>query len=286
MSERAATGSAVSGLVLVATPIGNLGELSPRATEILAAADVIACEDTRRAGRLLQHAGVTKPRLVVVNDHTESAATRTVLTALDQGSTVAVISDAGMPGISDPGERLVRAAVSAGHPVSVVAGPSAAIAALVVSGLPTGRFVFEGFLPRKGSGRTARLATLADEPRTVVLYEAPHRVRATLADLAASLGAQRRVVLVRELTKLHEEVWRGSLEHAVEYAREVTPRGEYVLVVDGAPESPPPGEPEIERALRGRLAEGDDRKAAVAGVARDLGVPKRDVYAISLRVIE
>jgi 16S rRNA (cytidine1402-2'-O)-methyltransferase len=130
------------------------------------------------------------------------------------------------------------------------------------------------------------LATLADEPRTVVLYEAPHRVRATLADLAGSLGAQRRVVLVRELTKLHEEVWRGSLEHAVGYAREVTPRGEYVVVIDGAPESPPPGEPEIERALRDRLAEGDDRKAAVAVVARDLGVPKRDVYAISLRVTE
>ena len=221
-----------------------------------------------------------------MNDHTESAATRTVLTALDDGHTVAVISDAGMPGISDPGERLVRAAVSAGHPVSVVAGPSAAIAALVVSGLPTGRFVFEGFLPRKGSGRTARLSVLADEPRTVVLYEAPHRVRATLADLASSLGGQRRVVLVRELTKLHEEVWRGSLEDAVAHASAVTPRGEFVLVVDGAPEPGPAGEPEIEQALRARLADGHDRKTAVAEVARDLGVGKRDVYAISLRITE
>ena len=162
----ASGGRGVTGvLLLVATPIGNLSELSPRAIEALASADVIACEDTRRTGRLLEHAGVAKPRLLVVNDHTESAATRTVLDVLDAGQTVVVVTDAGMPGISDPGERLVRAAVSAGHRVSVVAGPSAAIAALVVSGLPTGRFVFEGFLPRKGSGRTARLAALAAEPQ-------------------------------------------------------------------------------------------------------------------------
>ena len=177
-----------AALVLVATPIGNLSELSPRAIEALATADLIACEDTRRTGRLLEHAGVAKPKLLVVNDHTESAATRRVLAELDAGRTIAVVTDAGMPGISDPGERLVRAAVSAGHRVSVVAGPSAAIAALVVSGMPTGRFVFEGFLPRKGSGRTGRLAVLAAEPRTIVLYEAPHRVAATIGDLAAALG--------------------------------------------------------------------------------------------------
>ena len=271
-------------LLLVATPIGNLGELSPRAIDALSAADVIACEDTRRTGRLLEHAGVAKPRLLVVNDHTESAATRTVLDVLDAGQTVVVVTDAGMPGISDPGERLVRAAVSAGHPVSVVAGPSAAIAALVVSGLPTGRFVFEGFLPRKGSGRTARLAALAAEPRTIVLYEAPHRVAATIADLAASLGGDRRVVIVRELTKLHEEVWRGSLADAGDHVAAVPPRGEYTLVVAGAPEAPPAGEDEIEEALRGYLAVGADRKTAVAEVARELGVSKRLVYAVGLRL--
>ncbi len=271
-------------LLLVATPIGNLSELSPRAIDALASADVIACEDTRRTGRLLEHAGVAKPRLLVVNDHTESAATRTVLDVLDAGQTVVVVTDAGMPGISDPGERLVRAAVSAGHRVSVVAGPSAAIAALVVSGLPTGRFVFEGFLPRKGSGRTARLAALAAEPRTIVLYEAPHRVAATIADLATSLGGDRRVVMVRELTKLHEEVWRGSLADAGDHLAAVPPRGEYVLVVAGAPEAPPAGEDDIEEALRSYLAVGADRKTAVAEVARELGVSKRLVYTVGLRL--
>jgi 16S rRNA (cytidine1402-2'-O)-methyltransferase len=279
VSERA-----VSGLVLVATPIGNLGELSPRAIELLSAADVIACEDTRRAGRLLQHAGITRPRLVVVNDHTESAATRTVLEALDEGSTVAVISDAGMPGISDPGERLVSAAVSAGHPVSVVAGPSAAIAALVVSGLPTGRFVFEGFLPRKGSGRTARLAALADEPRTIVLYEAPHRVRATLADLAASLGAERRVVLVRELTKLHEEVWRGTLSEAAEHLAAREPIGEYVVVIDGAPAPGPASDSAVVELLHAAVASGMSTRDASTRVAQQTGRAKREVYDLALQL--
>ncbi len=272
------------GLILVATPIGNLGDLSPRAVEALAAADVIACEDTRRTGRLLEHAGVAKPRLLVVNDHTEAAATRAVLDALDAGNTVAVVTDAGMPGISDPGERLVRAAVVAGHAVSVIAGPSAAIAALVVSGLPTGRFVFEGFLPRKGSGRTARLHALADEQRTIVLYEAPHRLAATVSDLASAMGGDRRVVLVRELTKLHEEVWRGSLADAAAHVSVVSPRGEYVVVVAGAPESAPATDDDVEAALRARLAAGVDRKTAVAEVASELGVAKRVVYDASLRL--
>jgi 16S rRNA (cytidine1402-2'-O)-methyltransferase len=272
------------GLILVATPIGNLGDLSPRAVEALAAADVIACEDTRRTGRLLEHAGVAKPRLLVVNDHTEAAATRTVLDALDAGNTVAVVTDAGMPGISDPGERLVRAAVAAGHAVSVIAGPSAAIAALVVSGLPTGRFVFEGFLPRKGSGRTARLGVLANEQRTIVLYEAPHRLAATISDLASAMGDDRRVVLVRELTKLHEEVWRGSFADAAARVHEVAPRGEYVVVVAGAPESAPATDDDVEAALRVRLAAGVDRKTAVAEVADELGVPKRVAYDASLHL--
>src|SRR5688500_6045267 len=163
-------------LVLVGTPIGNLDDLSPRAVEALAAAEAICCEDTRRTGRLLQHAGVARPPLVVVNDHTEVRAIAGVLERLARGERVAVITDAGMPGISDPGERLVRASVDAGHPIEVVPGPSAAVTALVASGLPTGRFAFEGFLPRKGSGRTSRLAELATETRTVVLYEAPHRL--------------------------------------------------------------------------------------------------------------
>src|SRR5262245_22432920 len=212
-------------LVLVGTPIGNLGDLAPRAAEALAGADAVCCEDTRRTGKLLSLAGIERRPLVVVNEHTEGREIPRVLARLARGERVALVSDAGMPGISDPGERLVAAAVAAGHPVEVVPGPSARLAALVVSGLPAGRFVFEGFLPRKGSGRTERLAAVADERRTTVLYEAPHRLARTLAELAAACGEDRRVVVARELTKLHEEVWRGAVAGAAPRAGDRPPPG-------------------------------------------------------------
>ncbi len=272
-----------AGLVLVATPIGNLGDLSPRAVEALSRADVIACEDTRRTRQLLAHAGVKAPRLVVVNDHTEATRVRDVIRLLDAGSRVAVVTDAGTPGVSDPGERLVAAAAAAGHHVEIVPGPSAVITALVVSGLPTGRFCFEGFLPRKGSARTARLEALRGEERTIVLYEAPHRVRQTLADLCGALGPLRRIAVARELTKLHEETWRGSLGDAVAHLT-AEPRGEYVLVLDGAPPPGPPADDEVEAALRSELDAGSDKKTAIATVAGRLGVPKRHVYQIALGV--
>src|SRR5438105_9442240 len=176
--------TAAGALVIVATPIGNLGDLSPRAVEALSAADAIACEDTRRTRKLLSHAGVRTPTLLTVNDHSESRQVRAILARLDAGQRVAVVTDAGTPGISDPGERLVAAAAAAGIDVEVVPGPSAAVAALVVSGLPTGRFCFEGFLPRKGAARAERLRALVTERRTTVIYEAPHRVRETVAELA------------------------------------------------------------------------------------------------------
>lgn len=268
--------------MLVATPIGNLGDLSPRAVEALAAADVVACEDTRRTGRLLEHAGVRAPRLLVVNDHTEPAQVRTVLDLLDAGRRVAVVTDAGTPGISDPGERLVAAAAAAGHPIEVVPGPSAAISGLVASGLPTGRFCFEGFLPRKGSGRRERLAALAAEPRTTVLYEAPHRVARTLADLADVVGPTRKVALARELTKLHEEVWRGPLSEAVEWVQAHPPRGEFVLVVAGAPDAPPADDDAVVVALRAELAAGASKRDAAANVAVALGVAKRRAYDLAV----
>jgi 16S rRNA (cytidine1402-2'-O)-methyltransferase len=281
-SEPGATSARPGALVLVATPIGNLGDLSPRAVQTLAEADAIACEDTRRTGRLLQHAGVTeRPPFLVVNEHTEVARIDEVLDRLSRGERVAVVTDAGMPGISDPGERLVRAAAEAGHVVEVVPGPSAAIAALVASGLPTGRFVFEGFLARKGSGRAERLAELAGERRTVVLYEAPHRLAATLADLARTFGGTRRVAVGRELTKLHEEVWRGSLDEAVAWADESSPKGELVLVVDGADEAPPAGDEAVVAALRERLDAGASTRDAVAEVSALLGVPKRHAYELA-----
>jgi 16S rRNA (cytidine1402-2'-O)-methyltransferase len=272
-------------LVLVGTPIGNLGDLSPRAVEALETADTIACEDTRRTRALLSHLGVAAGRrLLAVHDHNEAAAVAGVLERLDNGQRVAVVTDAGMPGISDPGERLVAAAAAAGHTVDVVPGPSAMVAALVVSGLPTGRFVFEGFLPRKGSARSQRLAEIAGDTRTTILFEAPHRVRQTVGDLAAVAGDLRRVALVRELTKLHEETWRGTLGGATEHLAAKEPRGEYVIVLDGAPPPAPAGEADVEAALRARLEAGADKKSAIADVSAALGVPKRVVYEIALGI--
>lgn len=270
-------------LVLVGTPIGNLGDLSPRAVDALSRADAICCEDTRRTGRLLQHAGVPRKPLVVVNDHTEAAATHGVMARLAAGERVAVVTDAGMPGISDPGERLVQAAVAAGHAVEVVPGPSAAITALVVSGLPAGRFVFEGFLPRKGSGRTARLAEVAAEQRTVVLYEAPHRLARTIDDLLVVCGAERLVAVGRELTKLHEEHWRGTLAEAVAWVAAHPPRGELVVVLHGADAPPPATADDVEAAVQQRLAAGDTPRDAAAAVAAALGVPKRTAYEAATR---
>lgn len=272
-------------MLLVATPIGNLGDLSPRAVRALAAADTIACEDTRRARALLSHAGIPAPELIAVHDHNEAAQVRTILARLDAGKHVVVVSDAGTPAISDPGERLVAAAVAAGHAVQVVPGPSAAVAALVVSGLPTGRFCFEGFLPRRGKARRERLGELHDERRTVVVYEAPHRVRETLADLAEALGPQRKVAITRELTKAFEETWRGSLAGACEWVSATEPRGEYVLVVGGAPAPAQPSEAEVEAAVRAELAAGADRRTAVAAVASRLRVPRRQAYAAATRVV-
>jgi 16S rRNA (cytidine1402-2'-O)-methyltransferase len=268
-------------LVVVATPIGNLGDLSPRAVAALEQADAIVCEDTRRTGRLLEHAGIAKHRLIVANEHREAGAAEEVGRLLDQGALVAVVTDAGTPGISDPGERLVRAAIRGGHTVETVPGPSAAIAALVVSGLPTDRFVIEGFLPRKGKDRASRLAELAGERRTIVLYEAPHRLGRTLDDLRIALGPERAVVVARELTKLHEEVWRGTLGEAVDRTTVVEPRGEHVLVLAGAPLPDAPSDDEILGALGDRAALGERRRDAIDRVASTLGVSRRRVYALA-----
>ena len=274
-----------AALILVGTPIGNMGDLSPRAAEALRGADAICCEDARRTGRLLQHAGIERRSpLIVVNDHTEAARIGEVLTRLGRGERVAVVTDAGMPGISDPGERLVRAAAADGYVVEVVPGPSAAISALVASGLATGRFVFEGFLPRKGSARTERVRELARERRTVVLYEAPHRLSRTLTDLAGVAGSDRAVAVARELTKLHEEVWRGTLADAVVWAGEREPPGEMVIVLDGAPAPNDATDDEVHHAVEAALARGLSMRDAAAEVADALGVPKRRAYAVAIDV--
>ncbi|MCE9622418.1 MAG: 16S rRNA (cytidine(1402)-2'-O)-methyltransferase [Actinomycetia bacterium] len=272
-------------LWLVSTPIGNLGDLPPRAVTTLRACALICCEDTRHSGKLLSHAGVAGVRLAIANEHTEDARAAEVLELLASGHDVAVLTDAGTPGISDPGARLVRAAIAAGHRVSAVPGPAALVMGLVLSGFETTRFVFEGFLPRSGKDRKERMADIASERRTIVLYEAPHRVQRTVADLLAACGGDRQIALARELTKLHEETWRGTLADAAVHVAELAPRGEYVLVVEGAADvAVAATDDDITDALRTALAGGADRRAAIATVIAATGANKRRVYDLALTI--
>lgn len=268
-------------ILLVATPIGNLGDISHRAEESLAKATVIACEDTRRTGSLLRHLGIDRRRLVVVNDHTERAVVDRLVADAEAGEQVVLVSDAGMPAISDPGYLLVRAAIEAGVAVESVPGASALLAALVVSGLTTDRFVFDGFLPRKGSERSTRITDVAVERRTVILYEAPHRLERTLADLAVACGVDRRVAVARELTKLYEEVWRGTLGDAVTWATETSPRGEIVIVVDGAPDEVVDDD-RVAVELQHLLGSGVSVRDAADEVAERFGLRRRRVYDMAL----
>ena len=266
-------------LVLVGTPIGNLGDLTPRAVQVLRDADRIAAEATRRTRALLTHAGVPAAgRLLAVHEHNERSRADELVEEIRQGATVAVVTDAGMPGVSDPGERLVRACLDAGLVVEVVPGPSAALAGLVVSGLPSARFAFEGFLPRKGPARRARLAALAVEERTTVCFESPRRLRDTLAELADACGADRPVVLARELTKLHESVVRGTLGSALEHVAAEEPRGEYVLVLGGAAPAPDASGGELEAQARAAIDAGLSSKDAAAQLSARLGVSRRRAY--------
>jgi 16S rRNA (cytidine1402-2'-O)-methyltransferase len=267
----------------VATPIGNMGDLAPRAVRALADADVVACEDTRRTGRLLAASGVTARRLTLVNDHTEAEAAPRLVEAVARGERVALVTDAGMPGIADPGERLVAAMVAAGLTVEIIPGPSSPLAGLVLSGFSTARFVMEGFLPRRGSDRAQRLASLVAEQRTVVMLEAPHRLVRTVTDLASVCGGQRQVALCRELTKLHEQVWRGTLDEAVAHCDAVTPRGEYVVVLEGAEPPAPATDDDLRAALRSALDhQGLSTRDAVDQVAAATGASRRHVYGLAV----
>lgn len=268
-------------LWLVGTPIGNLADTSDRAARTLEAVDVIACEDPRRTRKLLSHLGVPARRLLSFNEGNERRQVPFLLEQLRAGRDVAVVSDAGMPGLSDPGYRLVVACVGQGVPVDVVPGPSAAIAALVISGLPTARFAFEGFLPRREGERRARLTALADDPRTVVLFESPRRLRDLLADALATLG-DRRAAVVRELTKMHQEVLRGRLSELPDrLAEEVL--GEVVVVIEGAAERPEADLETLGQRVEALTTEGLPRKEAAARVAQEAGVSKRALYEASLR---
>ncbi len=270
-------------LYLVATPIGNMGDISARAREILAAAHVVAAEDTRHSGRLLRELGLERP-LLSLHEHNEKARAVELVARLKAGETVALVSDAGTPLVSDPGYPLVRAALEAGIAVVPVPGPCAAIAALSASGLPGERFCFEGFLPARAGARRQRLAELAAEPRTLVLYEAPHRIAGCLADLAGALGRDRRACVAREITKLHETYYRASLGELAERAKDDADlrRGESVIVVEGAPAAASDGA-RLDEALA-VLLKFLPPSAAAAAAAEIAGARRNDAYARALEI--
>ena len=277
-------GPLAPGLYLVATPIGNARDITLRALDVLAAADVLAAEDTRNTRRLLTIHGVRRPQggqLVPYHDHNGAAQRPRLLAALAEGRSVALVSDAGTPLVADPGYRLAAEAISAGHPVTAVPGASAALAALAVAGLPTDRFLFAGFPPPRSAARRRALAELAAVPGTLVFYESPRRLAASLADMAATLGADRPAAVCRELTKRFEETRRGTLGAlAAEYAAAPEPRGEVVVLV-GPPAAQAASGEALDAALAGALPGRSVRDAAEA-VAAELGLPRRQVYARAL----
>ncbi len=274
MSDEATAGA----LIVVATPIGNLGDLSARAVDTLRDVDLVLAEDTRHTGKLLAHVG-SEVRQLSFHEHNERERADEVVARIADGARVALVSDAGTPTLSDPGYRLVSAVAAAGHRVEAVPGASALLTALVVSGLPTDRVAFEGFLPRKGSARRERLAELAVERRTVVLYVSPHRAADDLGDLAGALGADRPAALCRELTKRYEEVRRGPLGALADHLADGV-RGELTLVIGGAPEpvAAPVSDGDLVDRVRVLEAAGERRKEAIAEVAQAAGVPKRTVF--------
>ncbi len=267
-------------LYLVTTPIGNLADLSERAVKTLSEVDFIAAEDTRNSSRLLSYLDIHKP-MVSYHDHNRKERGEELAERLLAGESCALITDAGTPGISDPGEDMVALCAEKGIPVTLIPGPCAAISALVLSGLPTGKFIFEGFLPAKPSERRARLRELAPETRTVIYHEAPHKLRSTLADMKEIFGESRRISLCRELTKLNEEIFRTTLGEAVAHYAENEPRGEYVLVLEGAKEIVGAAfwsDMDEVAHVNHYISLGMSKNDAIKAAAKDRGVPKNEVY--------
>lgn len=275
----ASESGAAGRIILAATPLGNPADASARLRDALASTPLIAAEDTRRVRRLASDLDVRiTGKVVSLFDAVEAQRAGGLIEAAIAGDNVLIVSDAGMPAVNDPGYRVVRAAIDAGIQVQVLPGPSAVLTALVISGLPVDRFCFEGFPPRKAGERRRLLASLASEPRTMVFFESPHRVAATLADMADAFGGDRLAAVCRELTKTYEEVWRGTLSELQSRASGDV-KGEITVVVAGATSSVETGTPEDwARAVEAREQAGSDRKAAIAEVAREVGVPRREVY--------
>ena len=270
-------------LYLVGTPIGNLEDITLRAIRILKEVDSIAAEDTRRTGKLLQHLQIKTPQ-ISYHEHNRDWRTKELIARLQQGAQIALVTDAGMPSISDPGVELVQSAIASNIPVVPIPGGTAAISALAASGMPTERFTFEGFLPSKESERQARLELLHSETKTVILYEAPHRILKTLTDLSAVVGTDREIVLARELTKIHEEFWRGNIGEAIAmYKYDRQPKGEYTLVLKGAAEtSLISSEAEIKCELQQLLDRGMTRSQASRQLAKLTSLSRREIYQLDL----
>ncbi|UZX05352.1 16S rRNA (cytidine(1402)-2'-O)-methyltransferase [Arthrobacter sp. CDRTa11] len=270
-------------VVLAATPIGNTGDASARLIGLLATADIVAAEDTRRLHRLVQSLGVTVGgRIISYHEHNEATKTAELLDQVKAGKTLVMVTDAGMPSVSDPGFRLVEGAVAAGLTVTAIPGPSAVLTALALSGLPTDRFCFEGFLPRKAGERATRLADLAAEQRTMVFFEAPHRLESMLRALRERFGSDRRIAVCRELTKTYEEVIRGSVGELLLWAEGNEVRGEIAVVLAGAPDQAPGTPEDYVEAVNELVARGIRLKEAVAAVAEDVRVSKRELYSAVL----
>jgi 16S rRNA (cytidine1402-2'-O)-methyltransferase len=274
-------------LYLVSTPIGNLSDMTRRAVDVLRGADVVFAEDTRRTGVLLKHYGV-EARLISAHEHNEASRAELVVELLGEGKKVAMVSDAGTPLLSDPGARVVRSALAAGFDVVPVPGPSALLAALVASGLPADRFTFYGFLPRRGGARQSLLDEIATSRHTAVIYESPQRLESLLADLFEVAGAERRVAVARELTKMHEEIVRLPLGEAVEAYRDRVVRGEVVVVVEGAPEPPDPmADDTAARAMaEALLAQGVPASEIARELRSRLSIPRNDAYDLVPRIVE
>ncbi|MFQ3618390.1 MAG: 16S rRNA (cytidine(1402)-2'-O)-methyltransferase [Cyanobacteriota bacterium] len=269
-------------LYVVATPIGNLEDMTFRAVRVLQEVEAIAAEDTRHTGKLLQHFQITTPQ-ISYHDHNRISRLPELIARLQQGKSIALVSDAGMPGISDPGYELVQACVEAGIPVVPIPGASAVVTALSAAGLPTDRFVFEGFLPAKGKERRDRLDALQSESRTLVFYESPHRLRQTLADFADTFGGDRPIVLARELTKLHEEFWRGTVQGAIAHYETRDPQGEYTVLLAGSTTAPVIlSESALKAELAALLQQGLSRSQASRQLAQQTQLPRRKLYQLAL----
>ncbi len=274
-----------SALIIIGTPIGNLGDISERAIKELQEADLICCEDTRRTGKLLNLLGITpRPDLLILNEYTEKGRVHEILDRIHAGSRIALVTDAGMPGIADPGQHLIKSAIDEEIKLEIVPGPTAGIVALIASGLPTSRFVFQGFVPRKGDERQRRLQEIARDDKTTVIYESGKRIEKTIQDLLNICGEEREAIIARELTKLHEEIYRGTLLHLHTNMSNMSTKGEFVLIISGFSDNHDVSDRFLKEELQEIIRSGKSKRDAIKTLTAKYGVSKRRVYDLSIEL--